>query len=72
MSNEKLAKYVNDVGLFSAQMDSTTDISTHDQCAVVERYVQEDKARERLLHLVNVSDSSAKVCIIYSRSLWMK
>ena len=60
MLKEKLAKYVNDAGLFSVQMDSTTDISTHDQCAVVVRYVQEGKARERLLRLVNVSDSSAQ------------
>lgn len=58
MLKEKIAKYVNDAGLFSVQMDSTTDISTHDQCAVV-RCVQEDKARERLLRLVNVSHSSA-------------
>ena len=60
MLKEKIAKYVNDAGLFSVQMDSTTDISTHDQCAVVVRYVQEGKARERLFRLVNVSDSSAQ------------
>ena len=60
MLKEKIAKYVNDAGLFSVQMDFTTDISTHDQCAVVVRYVQEDKARERLLRLVNVSNSSAQ------------
>ena len=60
MLKEKIAKYVNDAGLFSVQMDSTTDISTHDQCAVVVRYVQEGKARERLLRLVNVSYSSAQ------------
>ena len=60
MLKEKIAKYVNDAGLFSVRMDSITDISTHDQCAVVVRYVQEGKARERLLRLVNVSDSSAQ------------
>ena len=68
--------YVKDAGLFSVQMDSTTDISTHDQCAVVVRYVQEGKARERLLRLVNVSDSSVqslhnlleKSLVKYSRS----
>ena len=60
MLKEKIATYVNDAGLFSVQMDSTTDISTHDQCAVVVRYVQEGKARERLLRLVNVSNSSAQ------------
>ena len=60
MLKEKIAKYVNDAGLFSVQMDSTTNISTHDQCAVFVRYLQEDKARERLLRLVNVSESSAQ------------
>ena len=53
---ENIAKYVR---LFIVQMDSATDISTHDQCAVVVRCVQEDKARERLLRLVNVSHLSA-------------
>jgi hypothetical protein len=38
-------------------MDSTTDISNHDQHAVVARYVEEDKAREKLLRFVNVSYS---------------
>jgi hypothetical protein len=44
-------------GLFSVQMDSTADESIHDQHAVVVRYVEEDKGRERLLRLVNVSYS---------------
>ena len=60
MLKERIAKDVNDAGLFSVQMDSTTDVSTHDQCAVVVRYVEEDKAKERLLRLVNVSDSRAQ------------
>ena len=60
MLKEKIAKYVNDAGLFSVQMDSTTDVSTHDQCTVVVRYVQEDKVRESLLRLVNVSISDSK------------
>ena len=60
MLKEKIAKYVNDAGLFSIQMDSTTDISTNYQGTVVVRYEQEDKAKERLLRLVNVSNSSAQ------------
>ena len=60
MLKKKIAKYVSDAGLFSVQMDSTTDISTHDQCAVVVRYAEEDKARKRLLRLVNVSNLSAQ------------
>ena len=38
-------------------MDSTTDISTRNQCAVVIRYVEEDKAGERLLRLGYMSYS---------------
>jgi hypothetical protein len=54
---ERIATDVNDAGLFSVQMDSTADESIHDQHAVVVRYVEEDKGRERLLRLVNVSYS---------------
>jgi hypothetical protein len=32
---ERIAKDVNDSGLFSVQIDSTTDVSTHNQHAVV-------------------------------------
>jgi hypothetical protein len=56
---ERIATDVNDAGLFSVQMDSTADESIHDQHAVVVviRYVEEDKGRERLLRLVNMSYS---------------
>jgi hypothetical protein len=54
---ERIATDVNDAGLFPVQMDSTTDESIHDQHAVVVRYVEEDKGRESLSRLVNVSYS---------------
>ena len=59
MIQERVVDDVKDAGLFSVQMNSTQDISTHDQCAIVVRYVKADKAKERLLSLVNVSDSKA-------------
>lgn len=37
-------KQVNNAGMFSVQMDSTQDVSAHDQCAIVVRYVLEDTA----------------------------
>ncbi|CAH2319437.1 zinc finger MYM-type 1-like [Pelobates cultripes] len=58
MIKEDIVKEVNNAGMFSVQMDSTQDVSAHDQCAIVVRYVVEDK--ERLVRLLNVEDSSSK------------
>jgi len=41
MVKDEIVKEVKDAGMFSAQMDSTQDISVHDQCAIVLRYVVE-------------------------------
>ena len=41
-------------------MDSTTELSTHDQCAVVVRYVQAEKKQKKVFFLVNVSNSRAQ------------
>jgi hypothetical protein len=41
-------------------MDSTTDVSNYYQDAVVARYFEEDKTREKLLRLVNVSYSKTQ------------
>ncbi|CAH2293902.1 zinc finger MYM-type 1-like [Pelobates cultripes] len=60
MIKEDIVKEVNNAGMFSVQMDSTQDVSAHDQCAIVVRYVVEDKAKERLVRLLNVEDSSSK------------
>ena len=46
--------------MFSVQMNSTQDISAHDQCANVLRYVVADRAKERLVRLLNVDNSSGK------------
>ena len=60
MIKEVVVKDVKDAGMFSVQLDSTQDVSVHDQCAVVVRYVKDDKAREKLLRMVNVTDSKAQ------------
>ena len=60
MVKNKVVKEVKDAGVFSVQMDSTQDISAHDQCAIVLRYVIGDRAKERLVCLINVDNSSKK------------
>ncbi|XP_068122030.1 zinc finger MYM-type protein 1-like [Hyperolius riggenbachi] len=60
MIKEEIVKEVENSGMFSIQMDSTQDVSTHDQCAIVVRYVAGDKVKERLLRLVTVEDSSSQ------------
>ena len=51
---------MKNAGTFSIQIDSTQDISVHDQCAIVLRYVVWNRAKERLVCLVNVDNSSEK------------
>ena len=46
--------------MFSIQIDSTQDISAHNQCVIVFKYVVRDRAKERLVCLVNVDNSSGK------------
>ena len=60
MIKETIVKEVKAAGMYSVQMDSTQDISSHDQCAIVVRYVVNDMAKERLLRLVNVESSTGK------------
>ena len=57
---DEIVKEAKDAGMFSVQMDSTKDISDHDQCAIVLRYVVGDRAKERLVRLLNVDNSSGK------------
>ena len=50
-------------------MDSTQDISVHDQCAIVIRYVVAERAKERLVRLVSVDNSSRKCLHTLLRNL---
>ena len=51
---------MKDAGMFSVQMNSTQDISAHDQCAIALWYVGGDRANERPVRLLNVDNSSGK------------
>ena len=57
---DQIVKEVKNAGMFLVQMDSTQDISAHDQCANVLKYVIGDRAKERLARQVNVDNSSEK------------
>ena len=46
-------------------MDSAQDVTAHDQCAIVVRYIIDDKAKESSVYLVN-SDSSIHALLIKS------
>lgn len=63
MVRNEIVKEVKNAGMFSAQIDSTQDISADDQCAIVLRYVVRNRAKERLVRLVNLDISSGK-CLL--------
>ena len=56
----EIMKEVKNTGMLSVQIDSIQDISAHDQCAIVLRYVVRDRAKERLVRRINVDNSSGK------------
>lgn len=62
MDKNEIVKEVKNAEMFSVQMGYTQDISAHDQCAIVLRYVVRDRAKERLVHLVNVDNSAENAC----------
>lgn len=51
---------VQDAKMFTIELDTTQDISVIDQCAIVIRYVNSNGIHERLLAVVNCTDSSGK------------
>lgn len=60
MIQEEIVAEAQEAGMFSVQMDSTQDVSIHDQCAVVIRYVANDVVKESFVRLVEVKDSSGR------------
>ena len=60
MVKNKVVMKMKDVGVFPVQMDSTQNISARDQCSIVLRYIVSDRAKEKLVCLVNVNNSSKK------------
>ena len=54
-----IANEVNEAGMFSVEIDTTQDITSQDQCAVVLRYVT-DVIHERLVAVVNCEASTGE------------
>lgn len=50
---------VREAGLFSVQIDTTQDVTSKDQCAIIVRYVT-DVVHERLVAVVNCEKSTGK------------
>ncbi|XDV47519.1 hypothetical protein PO909_017124 [Leuciscus waleckii] len=50
---------VREAGLFSVQIDTTQDVTSKDQCAIIVRYVT-DVVHERLVAVVNCEKSTVK------------
>ena len=58
---KKIITYeVREAELFSIQIDTTQDISVKDQCSVIIRYVSKRGLQERLLALINCTDSTGR------------
>ena len=55
-----IADEVREAELFSIQIDTTQDISVKDQCSVIIRYVSKRGIQERLLALINCTDSTGR------------
>lgn len=51
---------VENVKMYAVMLDTTQDITSSDQCSVVLRYVNDKGINERLIAVVNCSDSSGK------------
>ena len=56
---ETIAKEVAESGMFSVQIDTTQDITSHEQCSVILRYVT-DTVQERLLAVVKCEASTGQ------------
>ncbi len=58
----QIVNAIKECGKFSLMVHSTQDISTLDQLAICVLFVEGGrKTRERLLHLLNINDSSGEV-----------
>lgn len=51
---------VENAKMYAVMLDTTQDITSSDQCSVVLRYVNDNGVNERLIAVVNCSDSTGK------------
>ncbi|KAJ8375393.1 hypothetical protein SKAU_G00059730 [Synaphobranchus kaupii] len=56
---ESIASEVQEAGMYSVQIDTTTDITSKDQCSIILRYVN-DCVHERLIALVDCQSSTGQ------------
>lgn len=57
---QTIVNEANSAGLFSLQIDSTQDITAKDQCSTVIRYTTDKNIKERLLSVLQCTDSTGK------------
>ncbi len=57
MIQQKIAVEVTKAGMFSIQIDTTQDLTSKDQCAVVLRYVT-DIVHEKLIAVIDCESST--------------
>lgn len=61
---------VNKAQMYSVMLDTTQDIAAKDQCAIVIRYVGNNSVHERLISLVNCTDTTGKgMCLLLKNVL---
>ena len=56
---QRVVNEIKHAGMYAIMIDSTQDLSTHDQCCIVLRYVLGSAVNEKLLALINTSDDTS-------------
>ncbi len=57
---DSIVKDVKEAGMFSIELDSTQDVSAHEQCSLVLRFVKEGEVKECLLTVVKAESTSGE------------
>ena len=56
---ERIVEEIKEAGMFAVQIDTTMDVSCHDQCSVITRYVT-DVVHERLVAVINCEEATGE------------
>ena len=65
---ESISREVRAAGMFSVQIDTTQDVTSTDQCAVILRYVN-DEVQEKLIGVVQCESSTMNILWSYLKKL---
>lgn len=57
---KSISEDVNKAQMYSVMLDTTQDIAAKDQCAIVIRYVGNNSVHERLISLINCTDTTGQ------------